>query len=910
MKKIIILFGIFSNLFVFSQVQESWSDNFTDGNFTDNPTWVGADSVYNVESNILKLAANVNGTYCLATPSKVSVDAQWEFKINFIHLPNNTNFISVYLMSDMSNFENATKGYYLRFGHSSTSGTNEVKLHKIGQPISTPLIKSDTVLTTKPFSIGVKVTRDNSHTWSLYLDLNGGTNYVLEGTPVIDSSFISSSYFGVLCKPNSADARTGISFDDFNVTGYYYQDNTKPTILSTSSYSDGINPVGITVKYSECVSCVAENNVVLEGIGTADNYVLGENCDEVTYIWGIGGGIPDNPIFNISGICDESGNVISDTTISYNSSSDYSVVITEIMANPTDDNGLTAGIPDYEYVEIYNRSQNTIDLKNWYIHVVSGQNTQKEISSYSLNLNPNSYLVLYKEVILSSTNEEEYNKYLSFVNYLNEKSINHKAVAGLQSLSNTAGTIMIKDKDGKTVSVIEYTDQWFTTTLKKEGGWSLEMIDPILNPCGLDANWHECINSPTPGGTPGAINSVSKNNPDLINPQILLADYISPNSIVVYFNEQMQKKNIETIDYYSVVDNALTISSIDANILLNQVTVTFSENMERGKLYHLRVTDTLLLDCVGNSVPQYSEIAFAYADSVVANDVLITEILIEPKTGGKRFIELYNNSDKIIDLKYLEFSKDAASGIDTVADILEGTRITTTSHLLLPHEYCAISDNISDIESKYIINCESCLFQGSIVTLVTTSVGGDLSLRSIDNVVPRRVIDMMHYSYKMHSKLLTGELRKGVSLERICITRPSNDITNWTSASQVAMWGTPGYVNSQNNCDLLFDSELKVSPETFSPDNDGYQDLLNISYKLNENGYTAMISIYNSNGQFIKYIANNVTLGIEGNFTWDGYDENNNICPMGIYIIYAELFHLNGDKIIKKLPFVLSQKAK
>lgn len=71
-----------------------------------------------------------------------------------------------------------------------------------------------------------------------------------------------------------------------------------------------------------------------------------------------------------------------------------------------------------------------------------------------------------------------------------------------------------------------------------------------------------------------------------------------------------------------------------------------------------------------------------------------------------------------------------------------------------------------------------------------------------------------------------------------------------------------------------------------------------------------MISIYNSNGQFIKYIANNVTLGIEGNFTWDGYDENNNICPMGIYIIYAELFHLNGDKIIKKLPFVLSQKAK
>src|SRR5574344_2079112 len=128
MKKIIILFFFFSNLFLFSQFLLSLLTIFTD-----NPTWVGADCVFNVESNILKLAANVNGTYCLANPSKVSVEAQWEFKINFIHLPNNTNFISVYLMSDMSNFENATKGYYLRFGHSSTSGTNEVKLHKIGQ---------------------------------------------------------------------------------------------------------------------------------------------------------------------------------------------------------------------------------------------------------------------------------------------------------------------------------------------------------------------------------------------------------------------------------------------------------------------------------------------------------------------------------------------------------------------------------------------------------------------------------------------------------------------------------------------------------------------------------------------------------------------------------------------------------
>lgn len=925
MKKVVIVFLILSNLSTFSQIYESWSDNFNDADFIENPTWSGSDSVFNASTNVLKLNVNNNGTYCLATTSRASVDATWEFKINFSHIPNNTNYISVYLMSDASNFANATKGYYLRFGHSSTSGTNEIKLHKVGQELNTPLIISDTVLTSLPFSIAVKVTRDINCLWTLYLDMTGGTNYVQEGTPIVDSSFLLSSYFGVLCKPNSAPARTGISFDNFNVQGYYYPDVTKPRINTINAYSDGTNIVGVTLSFSECVSCIAETNIDLQGIGNADAFILRENCNEITYVWAVGGGLPNNPIFNVFGICDEYSNIISDTTINFYSENKYSIVITEIMAKPSDANGLTAGIPDFEYIEIYNRSQNSIDLKDWYLHIISGQNTDKAISTSSLILNPNSYMVLYKEVVLSSTNEEEYNKYVAFVNYLNAKAVNHKAIPSLQALSNTRGILMIKDNNANIVSVVEYTDTWYNSANKKSGGWSLEMIDPISNPCGLYGNWSECINSPSPGGTPGNPNSVSASNPDLITPEMLTADFISINSIDIYFSEQMQKSNIENINNYSILDNELTISSIIANDLLNKVTINFSTDMERGKLYYLRVINSFLTDCVGNSIPLYSEIRFAYADSIVANDVLISEILIEPKTDGKRFIELYNNSDKIIDIKELEFAKDGSSEIanettvtyeeeqteDTIIITTPaGTRITTTSRLLLPQEFCAISDNISDIKSRYIINCEECLFQGSIVTLNTSSAGGDLYLRSIDNVSPRRIIDKMHYTYKMHNALLTGELRKGVSLERICLSRPSNDATNWTSASQSALYATPGYANSQNNCDLLIDSEIKVSPETFSPDNDGYQDILNISYKLEKPNYTAMLTIYNSNGHYIKSIANNVSLGMEGNLTWNGYDENNHLCPIGIYILYAEMFNIDGDKIMKKLPFVLSKKAK
>lgn len=50
-------------------------------------------------------------------------------------------------------------------------------------------------------------------------------------------------------------------------------------------------------------------------------------------------------------------------------------------------------------------------------------------------------------------------------------------------------------------------------------------------------------------------------------------------------------------------------------------------------------------------------------------------------------------------------------------------------------------------------------------------------------------------------------------------------------------------------------------------------------------------------------------LATEGNFTWDGFDAVNVPCPIGIYIIYIEMFSLNGEKIVEKHAAVLSRKS-
>ena len=50
-------------------------------------------------------------------------------------------------------------------------------------------------------------------------------------------------------------------------------------------------------------------------------------------------------------------------------------------------------------------------------------------------------------------------------------------------------------------------------------------------------------------------------------------------------------------------------------------------------------------------------------------------------------------------------------------------------------------------------------------------------------------------------------------------------------------------------------------------------------------------------------------LGMEGNLFWDGFDNGNNLCPIGIYIVYVEMFNLTGAKVVEKHAAVLSKKS-
>ena len=170
------------------------------------------------------------------------------------------------------------------------------------------------------------------------------------------------------------------------------------------------------------------------------------------------------------------------------------------------------------------------------------------------------------------------------------------------------------------------------------------------------------------------------------------------------------------------------------------------------------------------------------------------------------------------------------------------------------------------------------------------------------------ILDQMVYTDDMHFALLSNT--EGISLERISFNRPSRDKTNWHSAAETVGYATPAVLNSQYSEAVTDDGAVSVSPEIFSPDNSGYNDVLNISYTFDEPGFIANISIYDNNGRRIRQLVRNALLGTTGTYSWDGTTDEGEKATIGIYIIYFEVYNAAGDLKRYKKAAVLAQRMK
>jgi len=205
------------------------------------------------------------------------------------------------------------------------------------------------------------------------------------------------------------------------------------------------------------------------------------------------------------------------------------------------------------------------------------------------------------------------------------------------------------------------------------------------------------------------------------------------------------------------------------------------------------------------------------------------------------------------------------------------------------------------VENDYMNSVSDAFLQMEALPTYSNDEGEVYLLNNLNMVT-----DSFHYTDDMHFALLNSE--KGVSLERIDYDRPTNDESNWHSAAEDAGFATPGYENSQYMKTNTDGGEIVVDPLTFSPDNDGVDDVVNISYTFPAPGFVASIIIYDAKGRLVRNLIQNELLGITGTFSWDGINENSEKARIGIYIIFVEAYSVDGTvKSFKKTVVLAGQ---
>jgi hypothetical protein len=579
-----------------------------------------------------------------------------------------------------------------------------------------------------------------------------------------------------------------------------------------------------------------------------------------------------NYTVSISGITDCNSNALSPNTgsFSFYRHKPYDVVINELMPDPDP----AINLPVEEYVELKNRTPYTINLKNWSVSIPG---STKKLPS--ITIKPDSF------VVLTGTG--------NFNTFYNGFGIFVYEVTSFPSLLNDGTTLTLRDSNNAVIHSISYASAWYNNSNKADGGWSMEQVD-ASNPCGGQANWR--ASNDVSGGTPGRKNSVAAANPDHSSPVLERIAVTDADSLTLIFNETLDSSSAANPALYTF-DNGLAQAVWVMPVApdYKKVKLKVALPLQHGIIYHCTVLSNLK-DCAGNFLNTGNAVAFALPEPAAANDIVINEVLCDPGTGGIDYVELYNRSTKTINLKELQLGS-----MDTLTGMLKDLEeISEEGYLLFPETYILLSENGAMVRSQY----QTMNPNGFLDVIDLASMNNDADVITLVNK-SGTVIDNFVYTSKMHFPLLVST--KGVSLERIDFNRPTNDRTNWNSAAEAFGFGTPAYRNSQY---LKADggSGVTIPEPLFSPDNDGYNDVLNISYKLDEPGKAANVYIYDSKGRQVKYLIRNEQLAQDGTFSWNGVNDDNEKATIGIYIVYVELFNVSGKVNKYKLTCTLAGK--
>lgn len=830
-------------------------DAFVDGNFTANPAWTGDAASFQVLTQQLQSngPATTGTQLALSTPSQANTGTVWEFWANLKLATSSGNLADVWLLATQPDLKNPSNtGYFVRLG-----GTDdEVSLFRKDSTRAAVLVidgLNGTLASATNNLVRVRVTRSTANRWTLERDLTGGRTFVAEAAQPVDATYQRSVAFGVSLLYSSANNRS-FFFDDFAVT-----DATAPLLVRAVP----VDARQVDLLFNEPVNAAsaglpASYRLQSGAVPIAAQISAGNPAGvRLTF----GADFAPQSVAEARGVADLYGNMAAGPLTAAFSALPAApavgeLIISEVFADETPQ----VGLPLSEYIEIYNRSATkTLSLRG--VRLGKGGSTTVAVFADTAKLLPGQYAV-----VCGSTRTLQFASYGKVYGPTN-----------FPALSNGGDQLVLRGRDGRTLFEVSYSDAWYRDPKKKDGGWSLEIIDPNSY-CGGAENWTASLD-PT-GGTPGRANSVRAANADALAPTLLRAVALNATTVRAYFSEKLDSAAAAAVGRYTLSPALAVTRATPVGPDFRQVDLTLGAALGPSRPSTLAVQTAT--DCVGNASGPLQSATFALPEAAVSGDVVFNEILFNPRVGGVRFVELLNRSTKFIDLQGWQLGNLKPDGS------VDNAILATGPLVLAPGLLLAFSSSTATITAQYPTGSDA----ANLVQLSSLPTFPDVGTAVLADSRGFE-IDRLAYSKSLHLSLLST--LEGVSLERIRTNGASNG-SNFHSAAGAVGYATPGRPNSQAQDEVGGNQELAITPDVFTPDDDGQQDFATLNYHLDATGYAATITVYDALGRLTRHLVRNETLPTTGFVQWDGIDDRGHKAAVGYYILLVELFRPSGGE--------------
>jgi hypothetical protein len=666
---------------------------------------------------------------------------------------------------------------------------------------------------------------------------------------------ICSGRYNWKASNNPLGATPGIENSVFSLTP-----NGSPGILEYGAFNDST----VYILFSESMDTLTLLSLSLEmGNGVLATHPIW-NIDRDLLILSTSTPLVAELVYVLSlvGLTDCEGNACAATSLNFIrgvAPEPGDIIINEIMADGTD--GEQVASPSVDFIEIFNRTSQLIDLTQ--LKIKNGFFTSQVL------LQPDSFLII-------TDTDSDPTQFFAYPNVA--------YMEGFPILTED-GTDIPLIFSGDTLEVIYYSKDYYNDATKEAGGWSMERVNPD-DPCNSSDNWRACLRPQ--GSTAGKKNSVLDRSTDSAAPELLYVLSEPENAVTLVFNEPIQQPGLNVMQW---TVNGAAIDATSAWITgleRNELVLPFGV-MNENTIYTFQLMG--IADCWSN-VAMNIQGAFAKPQQPTEGDLIINEILYDPFEGGSDFIEIYNRSSHAVSLDSCAIA-DATSGEMNTPDI-----ITDRNLLLMPGAFLALARDGRELNAFYPKTNSQAVWR---VEGMSDFSSDDVAYLLLPN---GEVADELAYNSDFHFPLLNTT--DGVSLERIDYNRPSDDATNWHSAAESAGFATPGSVNSQAVLSLNSTTSIIAEPEIFSPDNDGYNDIITFSIALEEAGFVGNLNIYTSEGRPVRYLMQNMLLGNDARISWDGIMDDGTKAPIGIYVVLFEAFNPDGKQITGKTSCVLA----